>query len=346
MLLFQNCEETRCQGRTEAVGFLIEPEVKRVKVAGVLQVFLFPEQCGIGFDQAALCFRYSAFEQIRVDRTFIDVEKSDVIESHFMEQDDELDEVRVGLLPEGFLAAAEKVVQQRSDVVGERVGVKVVVKRVVAILGCEADFDVIADTPVPGQDFPDASAEVSLHFENEAADAPVGIIGAIGENLLGERVHCRGGFPRPDRPHDRNAGEEASFWNNQPMGCFRRDRFAGVVDLAQHQRKLRTLSRFCIERQSARANLASRLKGEDVDAGKQDGKEDIRRCVKDEGIGVLEKEKRVVRPQSRDLEKEIGLGKWRPEVERHTRARREQTGKEVPRVENSLNHARAAFAAA
>ena len=129
------------------------------------------------------------------------------------------------------------------------------------------------------------------------------------------------------------------------MGCLRGDLFAGVMDLAQDQRKFRTLSRRCIERQSACTNLASCLQGEDVDTGKQDGKEDIRRGVKEEGVGVLEKEKREVRPQSYHLEKEIGLGEWRPEVERHPRARSEQTGKEVSRLENSLDHARAAFAA-
>jgi hypothetical protein len=118
-----------------------------------------------------------------------------------------------------------------------------------------------------------------------------------------------------------------------------------MMDLPQHKRKLRTLSRLYIERQFACTNLASCLKSEDIDAGKEDRKEDIRSCVKEEGIGVLEEKKRVVRSQSRHLEKEIGVREWRPEVERHPGACREQTGKEVPRVENSLDHARAAFAA-
>ena len=60
-----------------------------------------------------------------------------------MKKDDELDEVGVGLLPEGLLAPAEKVVQKRGDVVREGVRVQVVVERVVAVLGIETDFDVI-----------------------------------------------------------------------------------------------------------------------------------------------------------------------------------------------------------
>ena len=185
---------------------------------------------------------YSAFEQIRVDRTFIDIEERDVIESDLMKQDDEFYEVGVGLLPEGFLAPAEQVVQQRSDVVGEGVGVEVVVKRVVAVLGFEADFDVVAGASVPREDFLHLPAEVAFHFKNESADAPVGVFGAIGQNLLGEGIHADCRFSRADRPDDGDAREKASFRNDQPVRCFRRDLFAGVMDLAHDERKFCPLS--------------------------------------------------------------------------------------------------------
>src|ERR1700676_1882315 len=45
------------------------------------------------------------------------------------------------------------------------------------------------------------------------------------------------------------------------------------------------------------------------------------------------------------MEEKIGLGEWRTKIERHSGARREYAGEEVPRVEDSLDHARAAFAA-
>ncbi len=52
------------------------------------------------------------FEKIGIDGAFVDVEERDVVVDDLVEQDDELDEVRVGLLPEGLLAFAEEVVQQ------------------------------------------------------------------------------------------------------------------------------------------------------------------------------------------------------------------------------------------
>jgi hypothetical protein len=67
-----------------------------------------------------------------------------------VKEDDEFHEIGVGLLPEGFLAPAEEVVQQRSDVVREGIGIEVVVKGVVTVLGFEADFDVVVGAPRPG----------------------------------------------------------------------------------------------------------------------------------------------------------------------------------------------------
>jgi hypothetical protein len=46
------------------------------------------------------------------------------------------------------------------------------------------------------------------------------------------------------------------------------------------------------------------------------------------------------------VEEEIGVREWRPKMERHAGGRREDASEEVPRVKDSLDHARAAFAAA
>ena len=45
-----------------------------------------------------------------VDRAFVDIEQGYVVEGDLVKKDDELDEVRVCLLPEGFLAPPEEVV--------------------------------------------------------------------------------------------------------------------------------------------------------------------------------------------------------------------------------------------
>ncbi len=83
-----------------------------------------------------------------------------------MKQDDELDEIRVRLLPEGFFPFSEKVVEKRGDVEGQRVGVKVVVQWVVAILGVEADFDVVFASAMHRQNALHFFAKIALHFED------------------------------------------------------------------------------------------------------------------------------------------------------------------------------------
>ena len=87
-----------------------------------------------------LGLRNSFFEERWRDRALVDVEEGDVIVGDLVKKDDEFDEVGVRLLPEWFLATAKEIVQERGDVVREGVGVEIVVKRVVAVLGIEADF--------------------------------------------------------------------------------------------------------------------------------------------------------------------------------------------------------------
>src|SRR6202050_3454208 len=77
------------------------------------------------------------FEERWGDRALVDIEERDVVVGDLMEKDDELHEVGISLLPERFLAAAEEIVQERCDVVGEGVGVEIIVERVVAVFGLE-----------------------------------------------------------------------------------------------------------------------------------------------------------------------------------------------------------------
>src|SRR5437870_11970215 len=76
-----------------------------------------------------------------------------------------------------------------------------------------------------------------------------------------------------------------------------------------------------VEREFACPNLAACLEGENVDAGKQDRVRNVRRCIEEEGVGVLEEEKRRLRADGHDPEKDIVFREWRPEVERHSRGR-------------------------
>ena len=58
--------------------------------------------------------------------------------------DDELQQIRVRLLPERLLRFAEQVVQQTADRVRDGVRIEIVVQRVVADAGIQADFEVVA----------------------------------------------------------------------------------------------------------------------------------------------------------------------------------------------------------
>jgi len=102
------------------------------------------------------------FEQRRRDGALVDIEEGDVVVGGLMKKDDEFDEVRVCLLPERLLATPEKVVQKRGDVVRESVGVEIVMEWVVAVLGIEADFDVILGALVTRKDVFCLAAKITL----------------------------------------------------------------------------------------------------------------------------------------------------------------------------------------
>ena len=147
-----------------------------------------------------LGLRDPLFEERRRDGALVDIEEGDVVVGDLVKKDDELDEIRVRLLPEGFLAATKQIVQERSDVVREGIGVEVVVKRVVAVLGIEADFDVILGPLVTGEDVFHLAAKVAFDFEDQPADALLFVARFVGQNLLGKRVHAARVLPLPIAP--------------------------------------------------------------------------------------------------------------------------------------------------
>src|SRR5229473_2505911 len=108
----------------------------------------------------------------------------------------------------------------------EGVGVEVIVERVVAILGSEADFNVILPSAVPRQDVLHLSAEIPFDLENQPADTPRGIIGFVGKNLLGEGIHAATRFAGAYRSKDGNSGKQSPFGNGEPIGSLGRNGFA------------------------------------------------------------------------------------------------------------------------
>ena len=137
-----------------------------------------------------------------------------------MEQDDELHEVGVSLLPERLLPSAEEVVDEGGDAVGERVGIETVVERVVAVLGIEADFDVVRLAAETSQNRANLSAEVALYLQNETAYPFFGVRGFVGQNLFGIGIQAPAGLSTTNGAEDGNSGEQTTFWNGEPVGCF------------------------------------------------------------------------------------------------------------------------------
>src|SRR5271168_3083519 len=108
----------------------------------------------------------SLFKERRRNRALVDIEERDVVVGGLMKEDDELHEVGVGLLPERLLATAKEIIEERGDVVGEGVGVEIIVKRVVAVLGIETDFDVILDALVTCEDVFDLAAKIAFYLQD------------------------------------------------------------------------------------------------------------------------------------------------------------------------------------
>src|ERR1700723_3384319 len=143
-------------------------------------------------DVLGLC--NSLFKERRRDRALVDIEERNVVVGGLVKQDDELQEVGVGLLPERLLATAKEIIEKRGDVVGERVGVEIVVKRVVAVLGIETDFDVILDAPVTREDVFHLAAKIAFHLQNQSADTLLFIGGFVTRKLLRKRKHADTGL--------------------------------------------------------------------------------------------------------------------------------------------------------
>jgi hypothetical protein len=68
------------------------------------------------------------------------------------------------------------------------------VQGVVAILGIEADFNVVFGPAVACEDFLYPVAEVPFYFKDEATDPLFRVVRAVSQNLLRERLHAAARF--------------------------------------------------------------------------------------------------------------------------------------------------------
>ena len=184
-------------------------------------------------------------EQLRVHGAAVDVpERDPPARQEPVKLDDPPDEVRVRLLPERFSTLAEKLVDEGSHPVGQRVGVEErIVERVPLPRSAEPDFEVVVSPTRVPEDAPDLMAEVSFDFEHERARAAVGIVGPPVKQLAGERVHAGRGLAGADGPDDEHAGVESLLGNDEPRRPLARAGGGGMVQLPDDERWLVVLGR-------------------------------------------------------------------------------------------------------
>ena len=256
-----------------------------------------------------------------------------------MKKDDELDQIRVRLLPEGFLATAKQVVQKGCDAEGQRVGVQVVVEGVVAVFGIEADFDVILAPFVAVEDALHLAAKVTFDFEDQAADSLLFLGCFVGQNLLGKWVHAAACFAGSHGTENRNPGEQSALGNSEPSRGRGGSRFASVVDLADHEIKVVPLAWVGIARETARQDAPTDFQREDVEARKQGRKDHEGRCEKDGVVEVPEAQESIRSAHGNHTQEDLVCGKRVRVIEEDSRAHRQQGRDEAARVENPLDHA-------
>src|SRR5262249_23780900 len=91
-----------------------------------------------GLQRTDLSFDFAVFEDVAVH-----LRERGIAVDETAQQNDELEQVRVRLLPEGFFGFSEEIVDQCRNRKGDRIGVQVVVKRVVADVPLELDLRVV-----------------------------------------------------------------------------------------------------------------------------------------------------------------------------------------------------------
>src|SRR5277367_145113 len=240
------------------------------------EIVLLPKLDGIGLGKPPFRFIDFSFECGVVDRPLVDIEERHIIKSDLVKKDDELHQIGVGLLPKGFLATPEEVVQEGGDVVGKSVCVQVALKGVVQILRIEADFDVVFSSAVACEDFFDSVAEAPSYLKDEATNPPFRVACAVSQNLLRERIYAAARFPTPNCAKDVNAREQTPLWDDEALRALCGDLFTGIVNLSQDEEKFVSFPWLRKEGQFAGSDSLLRLECKNVQAGEQNGVANVR----------------------------------------------------------------------
>ena len=157
---------------------------------------------------------------------------------HAVQLDDPADEVRVGLLPKGFFALAEELIQEGRDRVRERVRIEPCGTqgnpRQPAV---KTQLDGVVGAAQLGEHSADVVAKISLHVEDERGHAPLGTVGVPAQELARERVRTGRRLAGPDRAENRHAGIESTLRDGQPFRGRALNGFDRVMHLADDDRR-------------------------------------------------------------------------------------------------------------
>src|SRR5262249_43778525 len=148
--------------------------------------------------------------------------------------------------------------------------------------------DVVFRPAVTFEDAADLVAEVAFDLQNEPANSLLFVVGAVGQDLLGKRIHRARGFPTANGTQDRDAREQAPLGDGQPIRRFRRNGLPWMMNLSDNDKQLiaRSGVRICWQRPDA--ITSANLKASNIEAGKQHGIADVGRRKEEERIGVEE----------------------------------------------------------
>src|SRR5262249_6846649 len=133
-----------------ALGLFVKNKTMLVKGRVLLEGFNFDQK--VALRKELIPLGDFVLQDLRVERAFVNVKERHVIVKDFVQEDQEFDQVRVGLLPEWLLAAAKQVVEEGRDSKGGCVGVLVIVQRVIAVAASQVDFQVVLGAAVLFQD--------------------------------------------------------------------------------------------------------------------------------------------------------------------------------------------------
>src|SRR5260370_18810987 len=276
------------------------------------------------------------------------MEEGHVTKTDLMEDDRELDEIRVCLLPERFFSFAEQAIQQVGDPASHRITIKFVLKRVVSPFRTQTDGDIVGFPSVVFQNLLHLCAEIAFDFENDAAQTFMGNFCFVPKKLLREGVHGACRFSRPGCADDDGASEQSARGNGQPVRVLRSDELAWIVDFADNNVKLVSCLNGWVRRQRMWLSSSLGLQRENIKRGEQERKADVGGCEQHDVVrgfqpGVRPRVSKCDQPKKvlvPSLRSQRG-GHWPGSFYRQPGAcpQRQQYREEILRAEDALDHA-------